>query len=393
MAIKRTTLIAYSLFLLLLTMSVCNSAQSVLLNDYVTYFSLQSSSQGLIGTSQSCGSLVMIVVSGLFLRWRGKTFLIGLCALLLFFAMLLMGIAPPITVFCFAYLILGFSFTTADAMSCALFVDYYGDKSAKNNSLLRSSLGLGGLIGPLFISKLIEKGMTWRFVLLILSGIALFSFFVFVLCAREQLYVPSNEHDRSLTMNFAIVKRFFLDPLNKWFVLCSLLLGVQGTGTVWIVRFMTNYLHAPQTGVMAYSLFWFNVAIARIILPFFTLSKNRSIIIGAMLSGILMTIGIISNNAVMFAFLLSAGGFSLGTVQPYLYDMCGHNSISNNGVGSSSASMLMLLFGNIGASFTLPLIGWVTEDVGPTAGMMVMSLSMILVACFAIPILLQIKRH
>ena len=79
-------------------------------------------------------------------------------------SLLLIGTAPPYTLFMVLFLFFGISFSTMDMMGNAIVSDVQQEKSNAALSLLHGIASIGAVLAPMIAGGITEAGMPWQFV-------------------------------------------------------------------------------------------------------------------------------------------------------------------------------------------------------------------------------------
>jgi len=367
--------------LLMFMGAVCTTTQGMLLTDFIDHYSLESSTQGFMSAFQSAGNIVALLMVVFFIGKVRKINVITLSAFLIPAVFFVLGQKPMFVLLLICYCVYGVAFGFLDSLTSSIMVDLYTEKASGYMNVLHGVYGIGGFLGPIFMKYLGGAGLEWDRILFVLCAMSAAAALLYSAAAY-----PSYKDKETLTENASGVTRsdvldFFRKGKKKVLLLCALLYGAHQIGiTVWMTRYISEYLSSPAYGPLALSLFWLGIAVSRLLVSRFDFDPVKVVIVGHILSGLAVAVGVFSGSGIIMMACCGVAGFFEGSVLPMtLYLSCSWTS-ANTALGSS-----MILFAHyIGFVFTSPLIGFAISAVGVTFGMMIPAISSFAAAILAV---------
>lgn len=374
----------YTIFLLSFVCSVGMSTQGFMLSSFIDHYALAAASQGLVSSFSSFGCLIAMACAGFFIGRVKKTSMSLVCICAFAVAFLLISFAPPFAVLLSSYLLFGLSLAMLDATNNSLIADLHaGENSSRYLNAMHGVFGVGGLLSPLLFAALMAMGLSWNGVFRIL--------FVFVLIVLAFYVFVSRKTANALPAQPAGIRKlrasdywtFIKTKTNILLLLCCAFFAVHQLGfSLWIKRYVTDYLSGGELGTLCLSLFWVGTAACRLLLSRLRFAPQKLILVGMLLAALFVVLGVLSGSAVVmvvFAFLI---GFANGATLPMLiYLGCRWNT------NTMLTTSLLMLFFNVAAMLCAPLVGAIVAGSGITAGMMVFAVTAVLSALCIAPIL------
>ena len=315
------------------------------------------SSAGFLFTARSLGYLLgSLIVGRGYDRFPGNQ----LMASLLFLAALMMFFIPIAP---FLYLVAGLLLVTGvclggtDVGGNTLVMWAFRDKAGPSLNAMYLFAGVGGLISPLIIGRMLVSGVDFKWaywmLALIILPIALW------LVTRSSPVKRNSAEDRfSGKVNYLYVALIGL--------LFFIYVGIEVSFSGWIFTFtITNELGSVSTAAIMTSIFWMALTVGRLIaIPIAARARPISIL-RANLFGALFSLGLILllPNSIYTVALGTIGlGLSLASNFPSTYSLAErHMQISGRLTG------LLWSCGSLGAMFTPWFIGHFMERLSPMA--------------------------
>jgi len=381
-AVQHKKMYTFGILFMMFVASVCSTTQGVMLTDFIEYYKLKSSGQGLISVFQSAGNILALLLIGIIIimgRLKKSTLLM-VTAVTVPLVFLLMGSKPPFYILLCGYAIYGIAFGFLDSVASSVMVDLYRDRSSKYMNLLHGIYGLGGLAGPLLIQKLSGFEFTWNEILMICAAIAVGASIVYAIGAVPVIRCKDREIEVASPIHLSDVKNFFREKRKRILLICAFLYGAHQIGiTVWMTRYISEYLGTPKWGPGALSAFWVGVASSRLIITRFSINRTKVIFLGHLLDGIIIAVGVLVGNGFFMLVCCGIAGFVEGTILPLTLDMACCWELKNTSLGSS-----MVLFAlYIGFIIAPPLIGFLIDIYGVKVGMILPAIFSLTAAFFA----------
>lgn len=299
-----------------------NTTQGALLSSHISFYSLESASQGLINTAQSIGgvlvTLILIFLSGRISNHRIILFSVALECV----ALALMSFSPSLWVMLLFYIAFGMGFGSLSSV-CASQASLLFPGKISFMGLMHSCFGLGGLLGPFVHSALLlSLGGKWNWVYVPVAVAALLVTLIFAFSGKSCGTALDTLETDQQKAGLKDVGVFFKSKLNL-----LLLLGMFGYSAmqngynVWIIRFFENKLNAPGLAPAMLSLFWAGNTIARFVVPRLPIRPERSLCTGCILAFASTIAGAVSGNAVIMAVCTCITGIVSGASFPQFYHL------------------------------------------------------------------------
>lgn len=308
--------------------NVANSIQGILLSTYIDYYGLEAASQGLMGTVQSVGSVLVcfavFLLSGKFKRQHGMVY--SACALSV--AVFMISTKPPFAMLLLFYFLIGTGYTSTSTFASSLTSELYkGNGGAMG--MIHGALGIGGLVAPVLLQAVLDRTGEWRLVCLADFAIVFFVLVYYLVAlhvSRDEL-ATLNSAGANNPIVWADVKEFFCDKRNILLLLSAFgYAAFQNGVNTWTPRFANLHLDAGSMGAVMVSLFWVGTTIARLTIT--RIKKGTEILFsaGCLISALALGVGLLSNNAAVMLVCTIICGVSSGAAVPQLYHMGCSNS-------------------------------------------------------------------
>lgn len=352
----------FSVYIGALIFCMCLNLTGSVLNDIMTDYNIDLSNGGLMTFFQYIGSLAAIFVLS-FVADRFKKPVILMCA----FAVVAVSLFfisgfQAFTLFMTLYFIFGAAMGTADTLNSAVLADLYPNKIEIMLSLLHGVCGIGATLIPIisvFVGSRNWQGL-YKGVAFVLFGVVALQLITY---RRNKASVdscykkPSKEAEQLPSRKVMSDKNIVLAFLSTIFFALS-----QGGVFTWVVKYGTDVF--PEAGEMLWALllsfFWLGTTICRLsfgLIPKLdTLNSKKVIIYGQILSGVVLLIGVISGNYIVFLISVTLCGLFNGETLPKIVGLMS-NWYPNNKGFCSSISFMALYIGDATAAIVMGIIG------------------------------------
>lgn len=359
-----------AIYLMMFTASVCTTTQGVMLTQYIEYYGLKSFEQGLMSAFQSGGNLVALFLLGVLLRRLKKRDILMITAVMIPCIFMMFGMKPPLYIFLAGYFVYGVVFGFLDSLASSTMVDLYPDNSSLYMNVLHGIYGLGGLAGPLLLRSWSLMGFEWNELLMVTGIMAAAVFVVYCLAAFfSKKMTTGNMMEEKITIKH--VADFLKDKRKRGLFCCAFLYGAHQIGiTVWMTRYISDYLKKPVFGAIVLSVFWVCVAAARLIFPRFKWKNETALCCGHFISGLAVFTGVLFGNGLIMVICTGISGLAEGMILPLTLDMGCHFEIRHTSLGSS----MVLLAHYAGFIITPMVMGMFISAFSISAGMMLPAL-------------------
>lgn len=329
-----------SLLLSVVATAIGSGIMGIMLNEVIDSYRLLPSQEGLMSSCISFGALAALVIGILFRGYIYKTqFIIGGGVLM---SLMLIGKGLPLSfplflLLCFA---MGTGMGIMDSFQSSFLTDLNPDSTAKSLGFLHGIFGVGGVMLPLILHKLLES-FSWRSVYL-MTGL-------FCMMLVLQFYVVTQYMKNTFpvmkklekSQNFRQIGLFLKSPCFLLLMICMLLGAMAQNGIlIWTVRYVSVVLENEILAPVCLSLFWASSTVSRVLVPYIRGSSLKILGIGSVISGAAWAVGISVGNAHMMLFVCTAAGLASGCCIPLLLNEGVMFSRENTGL---TTSMLMLI--------------------------------------------------
>ncbi|MEL7608090.1 MAG: MFS transporter [Bacillota bacterium] len=364
---KRKRAYTISLLFLMFIGAVCSSTQGVMLTNYIDYYGLQSSAQGLTSAFQSIGGITALLLIGILVGRVHKSVIIMITAVAVPVVFLTLGSKPPFVVLLISYALYGVAFGFEDSTSSSLMADLYQRRSAVYMNLLHGIYGIGGLVGPILLSSLVNAGLEWNQTLFVIAGLAFLGLIVYAVCGAPIMRSKVQVSKPAARMRWSDVRSFLMEKRKRLLLLAAFLYGAHQIAiTGWSMRYISEFLGTPQYGALALSLYWIGITVSRFIAPRFGIARSKIVVFGFVATTLILGAGLASGNGFVMMLCCGLAGIVEGAVLPMLLDMSCSWQIENTSLGSTM--VIFVLY--IGFILIPPAIGAIAALAGITVGML-----------------------
>ncbi len=354
------------IYLLMFMASFCTTTQGVMLTHYIEYYQLESFEQGLMSAFQSGGNLAALFLLGVLVGRLKKRNILMITAVLIPCVFLMFGLRPALYIFLAGYFVYGVVFGFLDSLASSMMVDLYPENSSFYMNLLHGIYGLGGLIGPVILSWFDSAGIVWNRILFLTGILAM---------AASAVYILASFYTRNMELSSMkeekITRKHVIDFLKgrkeRVLFFCAFFYGAHQIGiTVWMTRYISDYLNERKLGALALSVFWVCVAVSRLVFPRFGWGGWKAVRNGHLVSGLAVLAGVLSGNGAVMFLCTGISGLAEGMILPLTLDIGCHWNPGRTSLGSS----MVLLAHYIGFIIMPMVMGGVISAFNISAGMM-----------------------
>ncbi len=228
---------------------------------------------------------------------------------------------------------------------------------------------LGGMTFPPVMNALLSKGLPWHQVALIMGGFGFAVFIYYFLFASPN--VPEESGNKSDRLTWREIKAFLKLKGTLQVLLFGLMFYGRTIGiTIWIVRYICNYLQEPVWGGFALSFYWIGVLSARFILPHFITGHRKFFFFGNICAAVFFIAGILIGNGRLMCIFVLLSGFAEGPANPMLIDY----ACSLDRTKSTVACSVIIFTNNVGSIIIPPAIGALILMLGANIGIFILPL-------------------
>lgn len=337
----RTTL-TFGILSLIGVFGISNTYQSVVMNRVVETYQLTGGAQGIMSSMINLGSILAFFAAPMLQGRLKKTTMLLTACLLVASSFCLLGGTRVFAAMIFASVLAGIGFGWLDTNCNAVMVDLHAENSASSLGLLHGSFGVGSLLAPILITALLAV-ITWRGVSFVMGAIVGVVGLLFaVLLAVSRKGVPAAAPEQPLS--FAAVKKFLLEKKNGMMLVAGMLYAITQSGLlIWLVRYMTLQYQAEALGSTALSVYWVCATLSRFFAPRIPLRPLKLFLLGALLSCVFQTIGVLSGNPVVMCVMVGVIGLVTGHCVPMLLSEIAKGQRENSALAASATLVSMCL--------------------------------------------------
>lgn len=368
-------------FLCLFMISFINSTHGVFLTPIIDAYGLKDSAQGLTSAAQNIGGLLALISSMWLLGRVTKPKLLVMGTILLIVVLVPMGFAPPFPALLGLTVVMGLSVGYLDTLSSASIADLYrGGEAARMMSILHAIFGIGGILAPILMRKLLGAGMQWNGIYLLLAGIvvAMLAYIAPTSVRWNKLAAQSPTKDQRPTLEG--ISGFFRDR-TRLCLLGALICYAASLCviSIWLDRFVDIGLSGGELGAIGLSLFWFGVTACRLLTSVIRIAPVKYIRWGLLLAGVVLLPGILIGNAVVMVVAVSISGLISGSTIPMILHLNSEQYPGN----TAMATNIMFFFVYSAQVICPPLLGMIEARFGMAAVMLVAPILSIIGGGFA----------
>jgi fucose permease len=266
-----------------------------------------------------------------------------------------------------------------DTVSNAFVSDVYQNHRGFYLTLLHAFFGIGAFVGPLFSTVLINRGIKWNHVFLILGIVCALMIPLYIISIRK---LPAKQ-EAAGTGKVESIFSLIVNP--KLLILCLIMFlyfGYQSGISFWLPMYMEKGLNAnPLLSSFALSAFWIGIIASRFLCSLLTKKYDAKylILFGILLSGIVFILGIVINVPVVLLIASGVSGFFSGSTIPLLIMTGCHWYPKNSGTVSS----MIFFFGTLSYIILPWLIGKFADAISFKWGMQLPGILLLIAAAFA----------
>jgi len=358
----------------------CNITQGALLTDFITHYALVSASQGLISSFQTAGNIAALLATGFLLGRMRKYSILIISAITVPCVFFLLGFKPVFATLLLFYFLYGVAFGFIDTLASSVIVDLYPDDSARFLNLIHGVYGVGALSAPFALQLLSDAGAEWNILLAACGTLALFSGFLYLRSAVPVIRIKNNAAENAGVLRLIDIKKYLLSPPRRTLLICAVLYGAHQIGvTVWVKRYISEYLDSPRWGAAALSFFWLGIACARLAVAKLYLKREKVLIYGYLFSGVFLLAGVLAGSGSIMALCTLLAGLAEGATLPLTLDIACRREPENTSFGST----MLLLGHNLGLVASPPLMAFFISNINITCGMLLPVITALLASVFA----------
>jgi MFS family permease len=335
---KRT--MSFGILMLIGVFGLTNSFQSVVMNRVVDTYQLTGGAQGIMSSMINLGSILAFFAAPMLQGRIKKTSMLIAACLLLAASFFLLGGTQVFAAMIAASILAGLGFGWLDTNCNAVMVDLHPEDSASYLGLLHGGFGVGSLISPLLITALFAV-ITWRGVSFVMGAVVAVTAVAFLaILARSKRTTPASAPEQPLT--FAATRAFLTKRKNVLMLVSGMLYAITQSGLlIWLVRYMTLQYGAETLGSTALSIYWVCATLSRFFAPRIPMRPLKLFVLGALLSCVFQTVGVLSGSPVVMCVMVGIIGLVTGHCVPMLLSEIARGQQGNSALAASATLVSM----------------------------------------------------
>ncbi|MFA5577123.1 MAG: MFS transporter, partial [Tissierellaceae bacterium] len=319
---------------------------------------------GMLLSFQSIGNLLASFLGGIISVYLGRKNAIVALSSMTAIGFITMSIIRSPALLIVPFFLTGIGRGSVTNMSNTL-VNEIGDGRPGPLNILHTFFAVGAFMAPFFASWSLGKGLSWQFVLRIVSMFAMFMVIIFLATDIGNIRIQNRSKDRENKISFDFLKNldFYISSGILFFYV-----GVEYAVNGWIVTYLRD------TGIMTtvlaqkvLSILWIVIIFGRLFSAYIsrTINKKTILLISSIGTMVFFTLFIISTDIWAIIACIFGLGFSLSGIYP--------TTISNVGdvLKKSSLAMGTLLgLAGLGGILMPYITGAIAEKIGIAGGML-----------------------
>ena len=369
---ERTLVTIFLLFSMAFLSSIF-AVQGSLLTSMIEGFQLDAGKQGLANTVAFAGGIIALVGSFALQGRQKKRTLLKIAVAICAAGLAGLWLAPSFPLYLAAWFVVGFGLGLMDTLLSACMADLYTGKTAvMMMCLLHTSNGLASVLAPIGYAALLNVGLSWKAVYLViaLAGLAILAA---ALLIRHVCRISDNES--LVPQNISPAR--ILPALHKgrllWLTVSIFFHGIFLSGlNTWVNRY-TEIL-ADGVAFPAQSCVFLGLMLSRLLMPFLPIKAERYVVTGGFLGCIALAVGLLFPGGWPLRILLMLSSLMFGALLPCVVTL-GCERHRSNTLLATTGVMLALYLGQGAAS---PLIAWLEGLFSLRAGMYLCAVCMAL---------------
>lgn len=340
-----------SLMFSVIATAVASGVVGNILGDIVQEYQLPDYQNGFISSCISVGSLTALIIGSGLRNRVSKVQFISAGGILMGAALMAESLPVSYELLLLISVVFGVGIGIADSNQSSFIVDLEPQNTGRNLGLLHSIFGIGALLLPLLIHKMLGV-MNWHSVCFVLGAVILLLVVQFVLysCTAGKAVQQTSRLEKS--NSWQQVKRFLRSRQFRILWLCMFVGAAAQNGVlVWTVRYVSDFLHNRELATVCLSVFWATSTVSRIYACRLPLAPLKTLAIGSILAGCAWGIAVCLNSAAVMIAACFIAGLGSGCCIPILLSEGAEFDPENTGL---SGNMMMII--KTAGQITCPLL-------------------------------------
>lgn len=365
--------VAVFLLLSMAFLSAIFAVQGALLSTMIEAFGLKAGNQGAANAAAFAGGIAALVTAFFLQGRRRKRGLLKIAMVICAAALALLWAAPGYALFTAAWFVAGFGLGLMDTLLSACMADLYtGDSATRMMCMLHTAFGLTSVLTPMGYQALLNGGMPWKRVYLVIAGYG--AALLIAAAALRRLWRIGD--DERLTGGAASlgdiatgIRRGRLTPL----VAALLFHGVFLSGlNTWINRYAESL--PGSYAIPAQSCLFMGIMLSRLAMPFLPIRAERYVKASGILGSLALGVGLCMSSGLALRILLALSGLLAGALIPCILSL-GCDRLRENTLLATTAMMLAMYAGQAVSS---PMIAALEGVAGLRSGILLCAVCMAL---------------
>ena len=324
-----------------------------LIPDFILTFNIPLSKVGLIFTTLCIGGIFSLFFGSFYSDIINKSKAIPISFGILGIGYLFIGITETFIIALFIFFFCGFFIRILDIFLNAFIGELYQKEYGIYLNRLHMYFSFGACFGPLYARLLLDLRFTWKEVYTITGLIFLIIAILGFIFISSKKY-RSKDHSKHISSKIPFFNLFKISQLWLMGLILLFYSFHQLSVTTWLPYFMEYSLNSTKLlSSLTLSFFWFGIIIGRYLTSNLIKSKCpvRLLLWGAIIGGVVILLGIFSNNLIIIIFAFVFAGITTGSIIPLVITICYGNFPNNKGSTTSFLSIFLIMGQMIGPWF------------------------------------------
>lgn len=364
LSVKIVTVVALgSIFLYSFSASLIN----VTINEVVDGFSLVGTSEGLMSSMVSVGSMLALLLTPLIQGRVGKMAMLLVATALQAVALAFCGAAPAFPLFCAACMVLGVGSGLVDTYANSSLVDVHKGNSARYLGYLHGLFGVGSLLAPLVIQQLMQR-VGWRGVFFVMAIVLGLGTVALLFANRRVDPTALAQATKEKVLGGQDLLEYIKNPRNIAVLLAAVFATATQTGIlVWVLRYMALRFDAEALGAVSISVYWVCATVNRFSVSHIRIAPIRLFVSGTLLTAVCLGAGVFSGSS--WGMCVAMGGMGLFSGH-FMQVLFSEGARGYAGKTTFATSVLMVVMGL--ARSTVPLaMAYASASLSVSVGMLI----------------------
>ncbi|MFW6309185.1 MAG: MFS transporter [bacterium] len=341
---KLNKLLRIGIYLLMFFFSISLTMISPMMPVIVKQFSLKLSQGGLIMTYQSIGGVLVTLLMVFIADKYKKSSIIIIGYFIYVISLFAISMAPFFRLILVLFFMFGVGTKIIDNLNNSYLAEKFPEKRGVYLNILHGVFGVGALVGPIFARYLMDIGISWELVFLILGLFSLVVLVFFIIVSRkDKKEVAVNKNGENGGNLLTIIKSYKAWILS---IIMFLYVGNQSGLTIWLPMYMESYLKSdPFLASLSLSILWVGIIIGRFACSGLTKKYKDFFLIrwGSIIGGGILLGALLLKSPVILIFSLGLVGLFTGAIFPLIIESAAKWFPDNAGTVTSMIYLILNL--------------------------------------------------